>query len=265
MIQHDAIVIDNRQVGKACWLMGLETESDYRTAVPGQFVMFQIGLTETALLRRPFSIFGLRINHGRNQGIELLYKVVGQVTDKMTDLVPGSQVNLLGPLGRGFHVPKGQTRLYFVAGGIGVAPIRFLVRHLKAKEMGLDDCHVFLGGRSQDELLCRDEFSHLGLALSLTTDDGSAGRQCLITDPLADAIQAQPPQGIFACGPPGLLQCLAGLANTYQVPCQVSMETHMACGIGACLGCAVRPALENAPYRHVCRDGPVFAVTDLSL
>jgi len=265
MIQHDAIVIDNRQVGKACWLMGLETESDYRTAVPGQFVMFQIGSTETALLRRPFSIFGLRINNGRNQGIELLYKVVGQVTDKMTGLAPGNRLNLLGPLGRGFHVPNGQTRLYFVAGGIGVAPIRFLIRHLKAKEMALDDCHLFLGGRSQDELLCLDEFAHLGMPLSLTTDDGSAGRQCVITDPLADALQADPPQGIFACGPPGMLQCVAGLAKTLHVPCHVSMETYMACGIGACLGCAIDPAQQDAPYLHVCKHGPVFDATDLSL
>lgn len=265
MIQHDAVVIDNRQVGKACWLMGLETEADYGTAVPGQFVMFQIGSTKTALLRRPFSIFGLRINNGRNQGIELLYKAVGQVTDKMTELAPGNRVNLLGPLGRGFRVPNGHTRLFFVAGGIGVAPIRFLIHHLKAKAMVLDNCHLFLGGRSSDELLCRDELAHLGMALSLTTDDGSAGRQCLITDPLADAMQAEPPQAILACGPHGMLQCLAGLANTLKVPCQVSMETHMACGIGACLGCAVRPAAENDPYRHVCRDGPVFDVADLSL
>lgn len=261
MIQHDAMVIDNRKVGRACWLMGLDTDADYRTAVPGQFVMFQIGPTQTNLLRRPFSISGLR-NH---QGIELLYKVVGQVTDKMTQLAPGRIVNLLGPLGRGFQVQSVQSKLYFAAGGVGIAPIRFLIRDLQAKGLALDDCRLFLGGRSRDDLFCQDEFDQFGLQVSLATDDGSAGRQCVITDSLADALQTEPPQGIFACGPPGMLQCVAGLAKTLNIPCQVSMETHMACGMGACLGCAVDPAQKDAPYLHVCKDGPVFNAADLSL
>ena len=265
MSQHDAIVVENRQVSKACWRMALDPEANYQSAVPGQFVMFQIGSPQTALLRRPFSIFGLRETHGRHQGIELLYKVVGRVTDQMRQLVPGNRVNLLGPLGRGFRVQSGHTRLYFVAGGIGVAPIRFLIRSLIAQEWGLAECRIFLGGRSRDELLCRDEFERLCLALSLTTDDGSAGRQCVITDPLADAMQSDPPQGVYACGPPAMLQCVAGLAETFGVPCQVSMETHMACGIGACLGCALHPSRVDAPYLHVCKEGPVFDAADLAL
>jgi dihydroorotate dehydrogenase electron transfer subunit len=218
-----------------------------------------------ALLRRPFSIFGTIRSQGGVQGIELLYKVVGQVTERMTSLVQGQRLNLLGPLGNGFGIVPNTAQFFFVAGGIGIAPVRFLASHLKSKGYDLSGCRVFLGGRSSDDLLCREDFEAHAMQVTLTTDDGSVGDQCVITDPVASALQDDKPQMIYACGPHAMLQCLVGIARQYDIPCQVSMESMMACGIGACLGCAIASAEKSAPYLHVCKDGPVFDATQLMI
>jgi dihydroorotate dehydrogenase electron transfer subunit len=109
-----------------------------------------------------------------------------------------------------------------------------------------------------------DDFERLGLPVALTTDDGSAGRQCQVTMALELAAAARAPDLICACGPPGMLRCVAQLAAARRIACQVSIESLMACGMGACLGCAVAGSDPEAPYRHVCREGPVFDATGLN-
>jgi dihydroorotate dehydrogenase electron transfer subunit len=105
------------------------------------------------------------------------------------------------------------------------------------------------------------------MAVTLTTDDGTAGDQCLVTDPLESAAAGQPPDVIYACGPHGMLKCVAGIAKKHGISCQVSIETMMACGMGACLGCAVAPGRTERSdrYLHVCIDGPVFAMNRIQL
>ena len=265
MMQQDAIVAFNKPVGKDSWHMGLIATRPFKSATPGQFVMLQIPSSGSVFLRRPFSIFGLLEDGERVCGVELLYKVIGRGTKAMTELRADQRVNFIGPLGHGFHVSTEQERVYLVAGGIGVAPIRFLSVYLKDQVSALGDCRVFLGGRTEDDLLCRQDFESLGFPITLTTDDGSAGDQCFITDPFADALQTKKPDAVYACGPDGMLRCLADLCERHQVPCQLSMEASMACGIGACLGCALKPKNADAPYFHVCKDGPVFMASSLAL
>ncbi len=231
----------------------LETQGAFERAVPGQFVMLGLGSSSPRLLRRPFSI------HRRvDDGIDLLYRVVGPTTRAMAALSPGGVVDLLGPLGNGFTVPAAAGRITLAAGGIGVAPLVFLAETLVVSFRNRPVIDVFLGGRNRDDLLCRDDFKRLGLPVTVTTDDGSAGRQCLVTLPLELAAAAAAPDLICACGPPGMLRCVAQMAISRGIACQVSIETLMACGMGACLGCAVAGAQRQAPYLHVCKDGPVF-------
>ncbi len=261
MLQQKAVVLWNRQVGPQLYRMGLACAMDRAAARPGQFVMLQIGNHHAPLLRRPFSIFGLVGDANKPEGLELLYRVVGRGTSMLAGCSPGQHLDILGPLGRGFdlaHAPRANQRYYLAAGGIGVAPIRFLAHHLIHSGYAAGNCHVFLGGRNRSDLMCRDDFVDLGMALTVTTDDGSAGDQCLITDPLQTAVLSRPPATLFACGPPGMLRCIAGIAEKSKIPCQVSMETMMACGMGACLGCAVEGSDPDRPYWHVCKDGPVF-------
>jgi dihydroorotate dehydrogenase electron transfer subunit len=263
MIQQNANILWNRPAGPACFRMGLSCPQGYEAAAAGQFVMVRSNAGLTPLLRRPFSIFGLIGSPEHPEGIELLYKVVGDGTRHMADMVPGQTLDLLGPLGRGFRVPDAIQKVYLTAGGMGVAPIRYLAQQLSHRKV-VTDLHLFLGGRSQEDLLCRDDFRSMGIPVTATTDDGSMGRQCLVTDPLSEAIAENRPDIVFACGPPGMLQCIAGIAEHHALACQVSLETMMACGMGACLGCAV-PKADQQGYHHVCVDGPVFEVGQVNL
>jgi dihydroorotate dehydrogenase electron transfer subunit len=265
MNQSKAEIVFNHQVAPDCHHLGLACEGELLTASPGQFVMVQVGADAKPLLRRPFSIYGRMADPGRQHGIELLIKVVGQGTRLLAVKPVGDSVDLIGPLGHGFRVDSGHQRVYLAAGGIGIAPIRFLATELVARGMDPKRIHLFLGGRSQSDLLCREDFKTMGIPLTVTTDDGSDGDQCLITDPLQIAIQQRKPDMVYACGPPGMLACIAGIVRRCQVSCQVSVETMMACGMGVCLGCAVQPRQPQEAYWHACIHGPVFNLEDLSL
>jgi dihydroorotate dehydrogenase electron transfer subunit len=263
MIQQQAIIRFRTQVAPDCFHLGLDCEGELLKAVPGQFVMVQVGAQQPPLLRRPFSIFGLMGGHGRVEGIELLVKAVGPGTRRLTGMNVGESVNLLGPLGHGFRVGSNDRRIYLAAGGIGVAPIRFLAGDLIAKGVSPENCHLFLGGRSQLDLLCGQDFRTWGIAVTLTTDDGSAGDQCLVTDPLETAIQEHRPDLVCACGPHGMLVCIAGIVERHNIRCQLSIETMMACGMGVCLGCAVESRKQQESFLHACIHGPVFDAEEL--
>lgn len=264
MIQHTASVIWNRRISPDCFHLALTCHRAYADAAPGQFVMVQVRPEHTPLLRRPFSIAGLLGKPGAVEGIELLIKVVGEGTARLSRLEQGDRLDVLGPLGRGFDVDPGSRRIYLAAGGIGVAPIRFLAHTLIARGANPADCRLFLGGQRRSDLLCRTELETLGLPVTVTTDDGSAGNQCLITDPLEAAIRKKKPDMVYACGPHGMLACIIGIARRTKAACQISVETLMACGLGACLGCAVDRA-DHKGYRHACMDGPVFDAGDIQL
>jgi dihydroorotate dehydrogenase electron transfer subunit len=261
-IQQKAVVIWKRQESPTCFRIGLTCEHGYEEARAGQFVMIHLGDRHGALLRRPFSIFDRIGPLGRTEGIEVLFKVVGKGTARLSRLVEKDTVDLLGPLGRGFQF-RSTGPFYLAAGGIGVAPIHFLAKQLHAQGIDTGQCRAFIGGQSLADILAQQTFLDLGMPVTITTDDGSAGDQCLITDPLEEAIIQKIPQAVFACGPPGMLHCVAGIAARHDVPCQVSMETVMACGLGACLGCAVPSSRSNVGYLHTCVNGPVFETTEL--
>lgn len=262
-IQQPAKVLWNRPAGGNCYRIGLACPRGFDQARPGQFVMVHLGCQHASLLRRPFSIFNLLDDRDRINGIELLYKVVGEGTARLSRLGPDDTLNVVGPLGHGFRL-KGQGPFYLAAGGIGVAPIHFLARFMVSE--GIDPRHsrVFIGGRNQADVLCREAFGELGMPVIVTTDDGSAGEQCLITDPLEMAIERQKPACVFACGPEGMLRCVVGIVSRHRVDCQVSTETLMACGLGACLGCAVESTRPDGGYLHTCVHGPVFDAGDLN-
>ncbi len=254
----NATILWNRSVAPSCYRIGLTTSAYYAFANPGQFVMLRLPDRSEPLLRRPFSIHRI-IDAGTGvQGIEILYKVVGRFTRKLSFCQPGDIVDVLGPLGHGFSVSDTCTRIYMAAGGVGVAPLYFLAASLDKRRFDLSQCHIFLGGRSKSDILCEAEFAALNLPVHVSTDDGSYGDACLLTHPLEALVKEQPPDIILACGPTGMLACVAGIAETFHVPCQVSIETIMACGMGACLGCAVQ-GKDTGPKRlHACLDGPVI-------
>jgi dihydroorotate dehydrogenase electron transfer subunit len=263
MHQTRATILYNNTIAPSYFQMGLTWPQE--PAAPGQFVMVQVSDYAEILLRRPFSISALIKSKGDPVGVELLYKVVGRGTRLLSQYGKNDQLDILGPLGQGFDLKDFSGPHFFVAGGIGVAPIRFLAEYLATLGKDLNSCQLFLGGRSKTDLLCQKDFLRLGVSVILTTDDGSAGDQCLITHPVELALQHSRPKGIFACGPRPMLSCLAGMVKKYQIPCQMSIETMMACGMGACLGCAVASAKNPERYLHACLDGPVFNINQIAL
>lgn len=263
MLQEKAKVLFNKKAGPSYFRIGLTCHNGYAKAQPGQFIMLHLPKQHTSLLPRPFSIHRLITAKGRIQGIELLFKVVGGCTEKLSKYKQGDYLDLLGPLGRGFIIPDKYQHLFIVSGGIGVAPLFFLASSLRAKMADPSTCKLFTGGRSKHDILCIDDFSKLDIIISIATDDGSLGEKGLVTELLEAAIKENPPDIICACGPFAMLASVARIAERYSVPCQVSIETIIACGIGACLGCAVEGKSDK--YLHACVDGPVFDATALKI
>ncbi len=255
-LQQRTKIVWNEKKGPGYYHMGLACQGfDYTE--PGQFVMVQVSGQNGPLLRRPFSIYNVNLD-GEKTTIELLYKVVGTGTELLSNAKSGDAIDMIGPLGNGFSLTPPDGEVYLAGGGIGVPPLFYLASMLKKDGYDMSHCRMFLGGRSEADLLCREEFERLGVSIHVTTDDGSAGQQCLITSPLEEAIAQTLPTMLYACGPLPMLECIVGISKKYTVPCQVSIESMMACGIGACLGCAVPKADDSGAYLHVCQNGPVF-------
>jgi len=270
MFQENSQVLWNTHYRGAYYKIGISCNKGYSAAQPGQFVMLRAGrcAPQSALpqlLRRPFSIHRLIFSGDDIQGIEILYKVVGPCTSHFSECKQGDIIDILGPLGNSFPIPDESCRIFMAAGGVGVAPLVFLAELLQKKKADLRECTVFIGGRTADDLLCRDDFSCKGMSVHVTTEDGSAGEKGLITVPIESAIRQQPPDIIYACGPSGMLRAVAGIAEKYAVPCRISVETLMACGMGACLGCAMKMKNKDDRYLHACADGPVFDAAILDL
>ena len=258
-------VLANIALGNGIYRMRLSCHPSYAQAVAGQFVMVRSSMGIDPLLPRPFSIHQLIKEKGSVIALDLLYKVVGKGTQMLSELQLGDLLWLTGPLGKGFEIPAKGLHTKIVAGGLGVAPMLFLAQTLTESKRDSSSVEVFIGGRSQADLMCVSDFIAMGLPVHVTTDDGSSGDQCLVTDPLDLAVAKNPPDIIFACGPMEMLACVAGIAEKHNVCCQVSIETMMACGMGACLGCAVAGRKSAAQYLHACKDGPVFDTRDLKI
>ncbi|MGE0082823.1 MAG: dihydroorotate dehydrogenase electron transfer subunit [Desulfococcaceae bacterium] len=259
MRQETAKVLWNTIECSGYFRMGLAASSVYAEAKPGQFVMIRPCDQIVPLLRRPFSIHRLIETDKGTGGFEILYRVVGEGTEKLSMCRKGERLDILGPLGNSFRIPENARGFFIVAGGIGVAPMYFLTDYLRRKGIDLSECRVFIGGRSKDDLLCMNDFFSSGVhTVHIATDDGSAGNRELVTGPLERALQKIRPDMIYACGPIPMLKAVAEISEKNSLPCQVSVETMMACGMGACLGCAVRKKDDSKKYLHACTDGPVF-------
>jgi len=265
ILQKNAKVLWNKKVGPAHYRLGLECKSGFAHSVPGQFVMLRLAEQTFPLLSRPFSVHRLIAPQGRLTGLEILYQVIGKCTQRFSRLVEKEHVQLLGPLGNGFQITDAARSYYLAAGGIGVAPMVFLASYLKAQGADMSDCTLFLGARTESDLLCRADFKALGVRVRVATEDGSTGDRGFVTQSLKKGLAADKPDMLLACGPVGMLAHVGRMARQYAVPCQVSIETTMACGMGACLGCAVEAGPDFSKYLHACLDGPVFAAQDLDL
>ena len=271
----------NRSVSAPYRHLGITVPGFPESFGPGQFVMVRPPLVTDPLLPRAFSIYRISLDGGGAPVVEILYKILGKGTQCLSRMEPGREVEILGPLGNSFTVAPDLKTTVLAAGGIGVPPIAALARGLRNVECGMRNLEVFLGGKTVEDILCLADFEAVGAKIRITTEDGSVGTRGMITDLLGPFLEANGSQTIeqfgiqgepsrhsltvFTCGPPGMLSAVARLAERRGVPCQASVEANMACGFGACMGCAIeaRSSGPGPAYKLVCKDGPVFDSREL--
>lgn len=218
-------------------------------AAPGQFVML-LPPGRGFLLPRPFSILYHEIRGGQTW-MEFLYTRVGVGTHLLADLGAGEDVQVVGPLGRGYDLSR-PGRPILVGGGRGVAPLVAL-SHAFARE-GRTPVHI-VGARTKDLVYGPGRFA--AGPVRVLTEDGTAGERGLVTDVLAGELE-RGPAVVYACGPHAMLGRVAEMCARAGAACEVSVESQMACGTGICRGCAVGVQDGAKPYRMVCSDGPIF-------
>ncbi len=214
-------------------------------ASEGQFVNI---LPEGHTLRRPISICGIDKEKGT---LRIVFMAKGDGTARIADTQKGGNLDIVGPLGHGFTVEKVSGKTVLTGGGIGVPPLLPLAKYYGSSAV------VILGFRSADAVILKKDFEATGAEVIICTDDGSYGIHGMVTEPLKEKIGEA--SQVLSCGPIPMLKAVSAVSEENGVPCQVSLEERMGCGVGACLVCACR-VKKNGEERfgHVCKDGPVF-------
>lgn len=266
-IQTDGIVLKNRKIKSIYFLLEIDCPSIANETKPGQFVMLRTSDDNHPLLRRPFSIYKsystLDPRKGKRGHLFILYKKVGKGTQKMSTFKKGQRVNLIGPLGKGFISPTlpSSTATILIGGGVGMASLSAL-----GETLGFGELYVFIGGKTKDDILCEDNFPKGKVFIA--TEDGSRGKKGTVVDFFLSEIKRfdrDRPHHVYICGPEGMVKSLAKVIKSKKWIVQVSLEARMGCGFGACWGCVVKTRDNEMAYRRVCKDGPVFPLSEIVL
>jgi dihydroorotate dehydrogenase electron transfer subunit len=238
---------------------------------PGQFLMLRLPGVTDPLLGRPYALYDT-VPDGAGQPAELdvVYLVVGKQTGLLTGVKPGDRLDVWGPLGNGFPDLSGVGHVALVAGGIGQTPFLAHVRELlgargyggRPARRQCERVSLYYGVRTADLAAGVEDFRAAGAEVKLASDDGSLGFRGFVTQLLE---RDGPPGHLVGCGPEPMLHALAALAGRWRVPCHLSLETPMACGVGICFSCVTKvKTADGWDYRRVCVDGPVFDVATLA-
>lgn len=249
-IQGPARILANQQLDERLFVMTFDAPRIAKLVQPGQFVHVRVPGMDDHILRRPFGVYDRNVQQGT---IDVLYQVVGYGTRHLSALQPGAQCDLMGPLGQGWVLREGISRALVVAGGAGAAPLYLFTEEMLHRGVQVD---VVLGAQTKNALVMRERFTGLlGHEPACSTDDGTYGYAGFATGPASELLQANQYDALYCCGPDPMMRSVTRLAADAGVPCQVSMEKRMACGIGACLSCIVET---TEGRRRACIDGPVF-------
>ncbi len=284
--QRLVVVLENVAIARNTYRLRLDDPVLARTILPGQFLMIRPAAegADDPLLGRPFALYDVATDAaGAPTAVDVVYLVVGRGTAALAQRRPGERLSVWGPLGNGFGPPP-TGHVIFVAGGIGQTPFLALGRRWLGKmsyglqSMGLDppcpgsavgaprssSATMLYGVRTAALLAGVNDFLQVGIDVEIATDDGSAGYRGFVTELLARRLkQGERPARIVGCGPFPMLAALARLVGPFEIPCEVSLENHMACGFGACFSCVapIRQPDGAIDLRRVCMEGPVFSAS----
>jgi dihydroorotate dehydrogenase electron transfer subunit len=266
-LQTEGTVVKNERIKSLYFTLEIYCPPIAHQIKPGQFVMLKVSDNNSPLLRRPFSVYkSYSDDHPekRKRGyLFILYKKVGRGTQKMTTLRKGQKLDLIGPLGNGFTLPPllSSAKTILIGGGIGIVSLYPLTEALKDAEL-----FVFIGGKTQEDILCVRDFKKFNSTIFIATEDGGLGVQGTVVDLFLSQRKTFIKNGtysIYACGPVAMLKALAKTVTFKNFICQASLEARMGCGFGACWGCVVKTNHPGSPYQRVCEDGPVFPLGNI--
>lgn len=241
----------------------IKAEEIASTAKPGQFIEIRVVDAIEPLLRRPISIYNLEKEKGI---LEFIFQIKGKGTALLAERKVGEKLDIIGPLGYGTFSIKEYKKVAIIGGGIGIFPLYELAKELKQETN--TKVYTYMGFRTKDLITLEEEFKNVSDKLTITTDDGSYGIQGFSINELKKECEKEALDLIYACGPLPMLKAVQSYAKEKNIPCEISLEQKMACGIGVCLGCAVKTAKSpsDAPqYWHVCKAGPVFNANDVEI
>lgn len=263
-------VVENVQLARDTFRVRFECPEIAASIVPGQFLMLRLADLNDPLLGRPLALYDTVLDESGNAvGVDVVYLVLGKMTTRLSRFVPGQELEVWGPLGNGFP-PQDCDHLIMVAGGIGQTPFMALANEqLCNRVYGVRTVDPVVratfcyGARSKDLLAGVDDFASTGLDVRICTDDGTAGHHGLVTDELQLLLSGRGSEErtrIVCCGPEPMMEAVADMAAGFDVPCQVSLETPMACGIGICFSCVAKVRDDDGEwdYKRTCVDGPIF-------
>ena len=246
-------VVESRMLADSVFSVTVECCEVARAARPGQFIGIKCG--DGTLLRRPVSI--CRVDRGL---VELVFEVKGEGTRWLSEVRAGQSLDILGPLGNGFDVPRG--KIIFVGGGIGAPPLLFAAE--VARRSSAASCIAVLGFRDAGRVILEGEFRSVCDDVRVATDDGSYGICGTVAAPLEELLGEGGYHAVLACGPRVMLASVASICRRFETPCSVSLEERMGCCVGACLVCACATLSSGVEgMSRVCRDGPVFDACDV--
>ena len=250
--QGQYIITDKHAIAREIYSFTIACTEVAAAARPGQFVHIRAkGYT----LRRPISICGIDKEKGT---LRIVFEIRGEGTAEIAKLNKGDLIDMLAPLGHGFTVDGSFNKVVLIGGGIGTPPMLPLAKIYGEKAVAIS------GFRNASAVILQEDFRSTGAETILCTDDGSAGIHGFVTQPFAELAEKGGIDAVYACGPMPMLKGIAAICKEKGIYCEISLEERMACGIGACLGCACRTVRNDEEYfAHVCKDGPVFKAEEV--
>lgn len=255
-----AELVKKEKIIEGVYKFGVKAESIVNSARPGNFIEIRVNDQTEPFLRRPISIHNLDKENGI---LEFIFQIKGKGTEILSRKQVGDKIDIIWPLGYGTFKLENYRKIAIIGGGIGIFPLYELLK--QAKESNVET-GAYLSFRNKDLVMLEDEFGKLTNNLNISTDDGSYKNKGFAIEFLKQDMEKENYECIYACGPTPMLRTVKNYAVENNINCQVSLEEKMACGLGVCLGCAVKTSAssKDAPeYFHVCKAGPVFNARDV--
>lgn len=239
----------NQKIAEQIYSMEMQSMVISQSAQAGQFIHLLCGKEYGAFLRRPFSLCTI---DQKNKEVSIVYRVQGKGTKSLSEMKKGESIHALGPLGKGFLLDSSCQDVAIVAGGMGSAPLMEIIKYYG------EQSRVYLG--FEKECILVEKIKKYCNKIWVTTEKGNIGKNGLIIEDLLSQWKECPPQMVYTCGPRGMMKEVVNICKELDLPCQVSMEERMGCGIGACLVCSCKTKKKGQKnqYTRVCKDGPVY-------